>query len=99
MIQANISTAKSQLSRLLERVKVGEEVTISDRDQPIAVLTPYRASATHGKWSARITELTRRGQLVAPKGNAVKNDLPAPLDIEGQVDLAGAIIEERRDGR
>jgi len=99
MIQTNISTAKSQLSRLLEQVKFGEEVIISDRDQPIAVLTPYRASATEGKWSARIKELARRGQLVAPKGAAVKNDLPAPLDIQGKVDLAGAIIEERRGGR
>lgn len=31
MIQTNISTVKSQLSRLLEQVKVGEEVTILDR--------------------------------------------------------------------
>lgn len=99
MIQANISTAKSQLSRLLEQVKVGEEVTISDRDQPIAILIPYRASKTSGKWSARIAELTRRGQLTAPKETVPKNDLPSPLEIPGEVDLAGAIIEERRGGR
>jgi prevent-host-death family protein len=99
MIQTNISTAKSQLSRLLERVKAGEEVTISDRDEPIAILTSYRASADKGRWSGRIAALTKRGQLRVPKTTTAKADLPQPMDVQVKVDLAGAIIEERRNGR
>ena len=38
----NIHEAKTHLSRLLERVQAGEEITIAKAGRPIAKLTAYR---------------------------------------------------------
>lgn len=40
--QVNIHEAKTQLSRLLQRVMNGEEIIIANRGAPVARLTPYR---------------------------------------------------------
>ncbi len=37
----NIHEATTQLSQLLSRVALGEEITISDRGVPVAKLVPY----------------------------------------------------------
>ncbi len=39
----NIHEAKTHLSRLLERVQAGEEITIAKAGRPIATLKAYRA--------------------------------------------------------
>ena len=41
-MQVNVHEAKSQLSRLLERVEEGETVVIARRGQPVAELVPTR---------------------------------------------------------
>ena len=41
----NAQAAKAQLSRLLARVAVGEEVVISKAGKPIAKLVPYAEAA------------------------------------------------------
>lgn len=42
MIEVNIHEAKTHLSRLLERVQLGEEVTISRAGRPVAKLVPLQ---------------------------------------------------------
>ena len=37
----NIHEAKTQLSKLLSRVALGEEITIANRGVPVAKLVPY----------------------------------------------------------
>ena len=39
----NVHAAKTHLSRLLERVEAGEEITLARAGRPIAKLVPYRA--------------------------------------------------------
>jgi prevent-host-death family protein len=41
-MQVNIHEAKTHLSRLLERVAEGEEITIAKSGRPVARLVPYR---------------------------------------------------------
>ena len=41
MIQVNIHQAKTQLSRLLERVAAGEEIIIARAGTPVARLVPW----------------------------------------------------------
>ncbi len=38
----NVHDAKTQLSRLLERVEAGEEIVIGRAGTPVAKLVPYR---------------------------------------------------------
>lgn len=40
----NIHEAKTQLSKLLSRVALGEEFTIANRGVPVAKLVPYNSS-------------------------------------------------------
>ena len=53
----NIHQAKSQLSRLIERVTAGEEIVIAKAGRPVARLVPMHASAaprTPGLMKGRI---------------------------------------------
>jgi prevent-host-death family protein len=42
MKEVNVHEAKTQLSRLLQRVAAGEEITIANRGVPVARLVPAR---------------------------------------------------------
>jgi prevent-host-death family protein len=62
MNQININQAKTQLSRLIERVAGGEEIIIAKSGKPIARLVPYapkgavrRPGAMRGKIASRRT--------------------------------------------
>ena len=46
--QINIHQAKTQLSKLLSRVALGEEFTIANRGVPVAKLVPYNAPEEKG---------------------------------------------------
>jgi prevent-host-death family protein len=45
MIQVNVHQAKSQLSRLLERVEAGERVVIARAGHPVAVLSAFKPAS------------------------------------------------------
>ena len=52
----NIHEAKTQLSRLLERVERGEEIVIARAGKPIAKLVPYEAPfqpRVGGQWEGK----------------------------------------------
>lgn len=64
----NIHQAKTNLSRLLSRVELGEEIIISNRGVPVAKLVPFR------------TSLNRRSSLGQDRGMfTVPDDFNAPL--------------------
>jgi prevent-host-death family protein len=53
----NIHEAKTHLSRLVERVEAGEEITIARAGRPVARLVPYRRRTeprVPGLWKGRI---------------------------------------------
>jgi prevent-host-death family protein len=53
----NVHEAKTQLSRLLERVAAGEEVIIGKAGRPVARLVPYvdrPGPRTPGRWRDRV---------------------------------------------
>ncbi len=52
----NVQEAKTHLSRLLERVAVGEEIVLARAGTPIARLVPFRAAPRRpGRGKGRIT--------------------------------------------
>ena len=68
METVNIHYCKTNLSRLLSRVELGEEIVISNRGTPIAKLVPFR------------TSLDRRSSLGQDRGLfIVPDDFNAPL--------------------
>lgn len=53
----NIHDAKTHLSRLVERVEAGEEITLARAGRPVARLVPYRARREPrrpGLWKGRV---------------------------------------------
>ncbi|MEX0983756.1 MAG: type II toxin-antitoxin system Phd/YefM family antitoxin [Actinomycetota bacterium] len=50
MDAVNVHEAKTHLSRLLERVERGEEITIARAGKPIAKLVPIEPRKTRGMW-------------------------------------------------
>jgi prevent-host-death family protein len=45
--EVNVHEAKTQLSRLLQRVTAGEEIVIANRGVPVARLVPVPRAKTH----------------------------------------------------
>jgi len=71
MESVNIHQAKTNLSRLLSRVELGEEIIISNRGIPIAKLVPFHTSSN------------RRSSLGADRELfTVPEDFDAPLPEE-----------------
>jgi prevent-host-death family protein len=55
MKTVNVHEAKTQLSRLLERVEAGEQITIARAGKPVADLVPHvRADVVFGALSGRL---------------------------------------------
>jgi prevent-host-death family protein len=53
----NIHAAKTHLSRLIERVEAGEEITLARAGRPVAKLVPYtvrREPRRPGIWEGRV---------------------------------------------
>jgi len=71
MATYNIHQAKSQLSKLIEAVQEGENVTIARAGKPVAVLAPFRARAIP----------RRRGLLKGQVQLGPEFDEPLPADV------------------
>ena len=69
-MDVNIHQAKTHLSRLLERVALGEEVTIAKAGKPIARVVPIRQPRV------------KRGLGTAKSDFRVPDDFDAPLPEE-----------------
>jgi prevent-host-death family protein len=70
-MEVNVHEAKTHLSRLLERVALGEEVIIARAGKPVAKLVPIKSTVKRKLGSAR-------GKFVVPEDF---ND-PLPKEIE-----------------
>jgi prevent-host-death family protein len=62
METVNIHQAKTNLSRLLSPVELGEEIVISNRGVPIAKLVPFSASSNR-----RASLGQDRGKFIVPE--------------------------------
>lgn len=95
MKTATIVTAKNQFSRLIERVKHGETILITERDRPVARLQPLDAS------SPALESLQACGLLSPPAGKLdLARFLAAPRPAVGASrSLAAAILAEREEAR
>ncbi len=97
MATVSISETKAKLSALLDRVKAGETITITDRGQPVARLVPLNGGA-EVDWDARLESLERRGLIRRPTR---KPNMKAFLEAHPAVQFEGSVLapllEERRE--
>jgi prevent-host-death family protein len=96
MTSASISETKAKLSALLDRVKAGETVTITDRGVPVAQIVPLNG-ATEVDWDARLAQLAREGVVRLPQRKLdVEAFLARPLP-KFEDSVLDALLEERRE--
>jgi prevent-host-death family protein len=97
MKTATITDAKNGLSALIDRVKAGESVMITDRGTPVARLEPVASNVDP---DGRLLRLSRAGIVRLPEhadARQALSDAPAAPIVSESV--AAALIEERRTGR
>ncbi len=99
MKKATITEAKNQLSALIDRVRHGEEIVITDRGRPVARLVSALTGAPEDA-DGRLARLERRGGLrlatAPPPRAAIMQKLPKVRKPSGVLD---ALLDERREGR
>jgi prevent-host-death family protein len=86
MKKVGVADLKAKLSEYLRIARKGGEVTVMDRDQPIARIVPYDEAVA----------LQIREPLVAYK---TLGDIPLPPPIALDVDPVELLIEDRRRDR
>ena len=97
MKTATITEAKNGLSALLDQVRAGESIILTDRGVPIARIEPVTRL---DDVSGRLQRLVRAG-VVRPASADPPLDLlrtPGPK-VRGGASAVEAVLEERREGR
>ncbi len=96
MKTASISQAKNQRRALIDQVRQGESIVITDHDRPVAKLVP--AQAEKGEEAAgALAQLERKG--IIRRGNGTTHRLTPPLKARGGASALAALIEDRELGR
>jgi prevent-host-death family protein len=95
MTTASISEAKAKLSALLERVKAGEEVTITDRGKPVARIVPLAFEGVD--WDERLERLERQGVIRRPRKPLDPDWLRSRPLVKARASVLEALLEERRE--
>jgi prevent-host-death family protein len=100
MRRATISETKNSLSALLDRVRHGETILITDRARPVARLEPVIGAENAGPDEGRLARLERAGVIRrAPRGRLDEILRVAPPAPKPGGDILAVLIEERRSGR
>ena len=88
MTTVGIRELKSQLSRYLKRARAGERLVVTERGQPVAVISPpFATTADHG-----IEAMLRVG--VARWAGGKPHGARRPPNVKGK-SIAAAVIEDR----
>jgi prevent-host-death family protein len=96
METASISEVKNGLSAIIDRVKGGESIVVTDRGIPVAVIEPVTGRIDV---EDRLARLERAGLVKRGKGELSDEFLRAtgPTLPDG-VNLVDYVLEERRSG-
>jgi prevent-host-death family protein len=96
MHTASVSEAKAKLSALLDVVRAGETVTITNRGRPVARLVPAVGSDA-GHEEARLQRLERSGLIRRPKRKLDVDEFLARPKARSRESVLEALLEERRE--
>lgn len=92
MMTVGIRELKIHLSRYLSKVRSGEEIIITDRNEPIARI--IREPSSNKKLRDILVQMAGQGLIILPK-KSIKKRNTLPIAIKGKK-MSEIIIEERR---
>lgn len=93
MKTASVSQTKNQLSALLDQVRQGETVVITDHDRPVAKITAMETMDISGG----IGMLERKG--IVRRGNGALCSIAKPPRPKDNASAVAMLLEERVLGR
>lgn len=93
MSGVGVKELKNRLTHYLRRTKRGEEVIVTERGKPIALLQPIQKVPRPVSLEARLAKLAAEGQITLPARNFRKRI--RPVKISGPP-VSQAILEDRR---
>ena|SRR5829696_4672575 len=97
MKTATITEVKNGLSALLDRVRGGETIVVTDRGVPIARIEAVRGALDA---SGRISRLERAGVITPAHRPPPLERLRRPAaDVPAGTSAVGTLLDERRTGR
>jgi len=99
MKEATVAEARDELPELIQLVRAGESVVITDNGHAVARLVPA-PSPTEVDWDARMDRLERAGKVT--RGTAGPPDpliLAPPPRLAEPAGVLDAFLDERRQGR
>ncbi len=98
MITASITHAKNHFSSLIDRVRRGQSILITERNRPVARLEPV-SSLEHAD-KGRLQRLERAGVITRPRKKITdtffKRQRPTG---DSRRSLLQAVLDERAEGR
>jgi antitoxin (DNA-binding transcriptional repressor) of toxin-antitoxin stability system len=92
MISAGIKEVKNNLSKLIDRVKAGEEVLITERGKPVARIV--KEGQGDKSIRAALWPLVQRGLISLPSRNIPRDSISA-VEVPGKP-VSKMVIEDRR---
>ena len=96
MKRATITEAKNGLSALIDQVKAGETILITDRGVPVARLEP---AVTADDDEGRLARLERAGIIRRGRGDPRRILDRPPTPTIGGASVVELLLEDRRSGR
>ena len=93
MSAVGVKELKNRLTYYLRRTKAGEEVIVTERGKPIAVLQPIQSATNVRSLETRLAQLEAQGLLTAPQRKPLKRVRRVKV---GGPPLSTIILDDRR---
>ena len=93
MSTVGVRELKNRLTRYLSQTKQGEEIVVTERGKPIALLMPIKSAKRAASLDARLAKLAAQGVLTPPTRKPLRR--LRPVKVSGRP-LSRIIIEDRR---
>jgi prevent-host-death family protein len=93
MATVGIKELKNKLTQYLRRTKQGEDIIVTERGKPIALIRPIRSAKDVADREARLAQLAAQGRVTLPTRPPLKK--VALVKVSG-TPLSAIVIEDRR---
>ncbi|MBI4574514.1 MAG: type II toxin-antitoxin system prevent-host-death family antitoxin [candidate division NC10 bacterium] len=93
MSTVGIKELKNRLTQYLRRTKMGEEVVVTERGKPIAVIQPIQSATPVMSLQARLAKLAAQGLVSLPTRRPLKK--VRTVKVSGDP-ISRTILEDRR---